>query len=540
MADLAKNQLYPAVIEGYTSEGLGVARLEGRAVFVHNAVRGEHCTVRILKVQRNTVFARVEAVEVPSPARREPDCPYYRQCGSCQFRHMDYAEELEAKRQRVQDALKRVGGVDLPVETIHGAQSTDRYRNKVQLPVQSGAVGYYAGRTHRVVDIPDCLLQPEADSALAGALRRWMADHAVPAYDEASHRGLVRHLFLRTSSAGQVLCCVVVNGRRLPYEEELVDALRAAAPGLAGAVLSVNTERTNVVLGREFRTLWGQDFLEEALCGLTFRLSVPSFFQVNRAQCAVLYGRALAFAGLTGRETVLDLYCGIGTISLAMARGAARVVGVEIVPQAVEDARANAARNGVTNAEFWCGDAAYAAARLLEQGLRPDVVVVDPPRKGLAAEVVDTVAAMGPERIVYVSCDPATLARDVKRFGELGYRAGLAEAVDMFPRAAHVETVCLLSKLNVEHHIEVELTTDEMDLTAAEKKASYEEIKEYVLEKFGMKVSHLYIAQVKRKCGIIEREHYNKPKSENARQPQCPAEKEAAIKAALEYYGMIG
>lgn len=315
--------------------------------------------------------------------------------------------------------------------------------------------------------------------------------------------------------------------------------LRQAAPETVGVVLGVNTQPTGAVLGTEYRTLWGADVLTDTLCGLTFRLSVPSFYQVNREMAERLYARAVEFAGLTGTETVLDLYCGAGTITQVMARHAGRVIGAEIVPEAIEDAKANAKRNNVENVEFFCGDASAVAADLAARGLRPDVICVDPPRKGLAPEVVRAAAQMAPQRIVYVSCDPATLARDVKLFGQEGYEAVRAAAVDMFPGTANVETICLLSKLNAKQHIEINLDMDELDLTDAEKKATYQEIKDYVLEHSGLKVSSLYIAQVKQKCGIIERENYNKPKSEDAKQPQCPPDKEKAIKEALTHFGMI-
>ena len=537
-----KNDILPLTIESIGLNGEGIAHLDGQVVFVSGGLPGEVCDTLILKVGRSAIWGKAVGVKIPSPDRVAPDCPQYPKCGGCQFRHMSYAAELEAKRRRVEDAIRRVGGLDLPVSVILGAKNTQRYRNKVQLPVAAGKdgprIGFFRARSHDVVNVDDCLLQPETASALAHTVRRWMKDYAVPAYDERAHAGLVRHLFVRFSRT-QALCCLVVNGDRLPHERELVEALRTAAPELAGVVLSVNKEQTNVVLGKELRTLWGRDFLEDTLCGLTFRISVPSFYQVNRDQCEVLYGKAVELAGLTGTETVVDLYCGIGTISLAMARYAGRVIGAEIVPSAVSDAKDNAARNGVTNAEFFCGDAADTAARLAEEGLRPDVICVDPPRKGLAPEVVASIARMAPERVVYVSCDPATLARDLARFAELGYAAQTAVAVDMFPRTAHVETVVLLSKLNTKQHIEVELNLDELDLTSAESKATYEEIKAYVLEHTGLKVSHLYIAQVKQKYGIIERENYNKPKSENAKQPKCPPEKEAAITEALKFFGMI-
>ena len=444
---LNEGAVYPAVIEGYASGGEGVARIEGMAVFVKGALRGERAEVYIEHVGHSAAWARIQRLLEPSPARAAPDCPYYGRCGGCQLRHMAYAEELELKRRRVEDALRRIGGADLPVSVIHGAENTLRYRNKVQFPVGPGAIGYYRAGTHRVVDVADCLLQPEADAACRAAVKGWMERYAVPAYDERTGRGLVRHLFLRTNAGGELLCCLVANAKKLPREGELVEALRGAVTGLAGVVLSVNTRKTNVILGQELRTLWGRDRLEEELCGHRFRLSVPSFFQVNRAQAEVLYGRALDFAALTGGETVVELYCGIGAISLTMAERAGQVIGVEVVPQAVEDARENARRNGLADkTRFACGDAGALASRLEQEGVRPDVVVVDPPRKGLAEEVVGAIARMAPDRVVYVSCDPATLARDVARFRPLGYAPVRAEAVDLFPRTAHIETVCLLTR----------------------------------------------------------------------------------------------
>ena len=534
-----KNRVYRARIEGYTSEGLGVARIDGQAVFVHRALRGEDCDVLILKVLKNAAFGKAVRVYEPSPHRVEPDCPYYGRCGGCDFRHMDRTEELAAKRQRVQDALRRIGGSAVTVEGIDGGAPL-HYRNKSQYPVAAdGSVGFYKARSHQVVPVTQCLIQrPQADAA-AQALRTYIASCGVSCYDEKTRRGLVRHLYIRTNGVGQSLICVVANGKKLPREEELVRLLRQAAPETVGVVLGVNTQPTGAVLGTEYRTLWGADVLTDTLCGLTFRLSVPSFYQVNQEMAERLYARAVEFAGLTGTETVLDLYCGAGTITQVMARHAGRVIGAEIVPEAIEDAKANAKRNNVENVEFFCGDASAVAADLAARGLRPDVICVDPPRKGLAPEVVRAAAQMAPRRIVYVSCDPATLARDVKLFGQEGYEAVRAAAVDMFPGTANVETVCLLSKLQSKEHIEIEVKMDELDLTSAESKATYEEIKAYVLEHTGLKVSHLYIAQVKQKYGIIERENYNKPKSENAKQPQCPPEKEEAITEALKHFGMI-
>ena len=538
-----KNASLTLEITGYTAEGMGVARWEGRVVFIPGTILGERWEVQLLKVKTNVAWGRAVRLLAPSPERVELDCPLAGRCGGCQYRHMTYEEELRAKRQRVQDALTRVGGVSLELPQVLGAETPLRYRNKVQFPVAQEkrglAVGYYRARSHDVLDVDDCLLQPEAVTTLRRAFKGWMERYRVPAYDEGTCQGLIRHLYVRTNQAGEALCCVVANGTRLPHAPELVQSLRQAVPTLAGLVLNTNTKDTNVILGPNYRTIWGRDFLEEGLCGMTFRLSVPSFFQINRAQTERLYAQALEFAGLTGQETVLDLYCGIGTISLALAQRAGQVIGAEIVPEAVQDAQANAARNQVSNARFLCGDAGEAAFQLAAEGVRPQVICVDPPRKGLAPEVPEILASMAPERIVYVSCDPATLARDVKRFGELGYPAVKARAVDLFPRTAHVETVVLLSKLNTKQHIEVELNLDELDLTSVESKATYDEIKAYVLEKHGLKVSSLYISQVKRKCGLDVGKNYNLSKKADAKVPQCPSEKEAAIMEALKYFSMI-
>jgi len=442
---LKKNQVYSTRIEGYSSEGLGVARIDGQVVFVHNAVRGELCDVLILKALKNTAFGKVTAIREPSPHRLEPDCPYYGKCGGCDFRHMDYEEELWAKRQRVQDALTRLGGSDVAVEEILGAPEPERYRNKSQYPIApDGAVGFYRARTHQVTDVETCLIQKPAADAAAEAVRQYIRRCGVPCYDETTGRGLLRHLYVRTNAAGESLICLLVNGDRLPREAELVEILRQYVPHAVGVVLGVNTRPGNAILGESYRTLWGADTITDTLCGLTFRLSVPSFYQVNRDQAERLYEKAVEFAGLTGKETVLDLYCGAGTITQVMARQAREVIGAEIVPEAIADAEENARRNGIENVRFFCGDASAVAADFAANEMRPDVICVDPPRKGLAPEVVEAAASMAPQRIVYVSCDPATLGRDVKRFAAYGYCAVRAAAVDLFPRTANVESVVLL------------------------------------------------------------------------------------------------
>ena len=541
MPALEKNRIYRAHIDGYSSEGLGIARIDGQVVFVHGAVRGETCDVLVMKVLKNTAFGKIAALAEPSPARRQPDCPYYGRCGGCDFRHMSYEEELWAKRARVQDALTRIGGAEVTVEEILGAEQPLHYRNKSIYPISpAGEVGFYRARSHQVVHVEHCLIQkPEAD-ALAQAVRDYIARFQVEPYNEATGRGLLRHLYVRTSCRGESLACLLVNGSRLPHEQELVDMLRAAAPGVCGVVLGENTRRGNAILGDRYRTIWGRDYLTDTLCGLELRLSVPSFYQVNHDQAQRLYEKALEYAGLTGRELAVDLYCGAGTITQVLARRARHVIGGEIVPEAIRDAEDSARRNGVENVEFLCGDASRLAAELRQRGLRPDVICVDPPRKGLAPDVVEAAASMRPGRIVYVSCDPATLARDVARFAPLGYCPVRACAVDLFPGTAHVETVVLLSKGEVDSKkIRVEFSLEDMDMSEFQDGATYAQIKDYVLEHSGLKVSNLYISQIKRKCGIGVGKNYNLPKSEDSRQPQCPPEKEKAIREAFKYFGMI-
>ena len=515
-----KNQVYTAEILGYSSEGLGIARIGGQVVFVHNAIRGEVCDILVMKVLKNAAFGKVVGWQQVSPHRVEPDCPHYRRCGGCVYRHMDYAEELTAKRQRVQDALRRVGGSRVEVEEILGAAETLRYRNKGQYPVSpEGKVGFYQARTHCVTDVDGCLIQkPQADAA-AAALRRYMAAHHVSGYDEKTGTGLVRHLYVRTNAKGQSLICIVVNGESLPHEAALAEQMRAAVPEAVGVVLGVNTQRNNVILGDRYRTLWGQDTLTDVLCGHVFRLSIPSFYQVNREQAEVLYRRAVDYADLTGAELVLDLYCGAGTITLAMADKAKKVIGAEIVAPAVENARENAAAGGVENAEFFCGDAADIAVKLAAEHLRPDVICVDPPRKGLAPAVIDAMVQMAPKRIVYVSCDPATLGRDVKLLEQKGYKALRATAVDLFPRTAHVETVVLLSRETNPLTVEVRM---EVKTGEVKEHPTYKRIQEYVQEKYGFKVHTAYIAEVKRMVGLDMHKAPNAVEQKKHEYHPCP------------------
>ena len=447
MEELRVGQIYSAAVEGYSSEGLGVARVCGAAVFVPRAVRGEEIDLRITRVMKSAALGEITAIRKASPERAEPECPYFGACGGCDFQHLTYPEELRAKAQRVRDALERIGKAAVEFEGILGAKSPLRYRNKSQYPVSAdGAIGFYRARSHEVVPVKSCLIQSETADATARAVGEWMRRYHVSGYDEKTGKGLVRHIYVRVNGKGESLCCVVANGKQLPREAELAATVLAAVPATAGVLVNANTKKGNVVLGEKYRVIFGRDHLIDTLCGLSFKLSVPSFYQVNRPQAEVLYSKALEYAALTGEETALDLYCGTGTITLCLARQAKRAIGAEIVGPAVRDAKENAARNGIENAEFFRGDAAEVAAQFERDGLRPDVVTVDPPRKGLASEVIAAIAGMAPKRVVYVSCDPATLGRDVKIFGELGYRAERACAVDMFPATRHVETVVLMTR----------------------------------------------------------------------------------------------
>ena len=531
MEQLAKNQLHTAEITGYTSDGAGVCHIAGRAVFVKGALAGETWQVRILKVTANAVYGKAEQCLSPAPARTQPPCPVYRTCGGCSLQHMDYDEQLRMKLQRVNDALTRIGGVSTPVQDIIGMEYPLCYRNKAIYAVgaKDGRVvkGFYRASSHDITPVEQCLLQlPLADKA-AQAVCDWMDLRGDAPYDEATGRGTVRHLFTRCAmhTPDAVLCIVSARGFGA-QTDGLIAYLREHCPELTGIVLDVNKQKGNVVLAGDFYPLWGVPELTDRLCGLTFTLSPQAFYQVNPVQAERLYERAVEYAVNAPTDQVLDLYCGAGTISLCLARKAAHVIGAEIVPEAIE------------NAQFLCADAGAAAAELARRGVRPDCIVVDPPRKGMSPDAIDAMVSMQPPRIVYVSCDPGTLARDVKLLTQHGYTLTQALAVDMFPQTPHVETVCLLVLRNPVTHINIDVDVEEM-VQDKRGRATYGQIKDYVLERSGLKVSSLYIAQVKQKHGIIERENYNKPKSEDAKQPQCPPEKERAITEALKHFGML-
>ena len=546
---LQKNQILTLRIERLSSDGSGVAHsADGEAVFVPGTAPGDEARVRIVKDCGRYAFGILDELLTPSPDRIPVDCPVAGPCGGCSLRHLDYAAELRAKQESVLDAFRRIGGLEVPVLDILPSPEVDRYRNKVQFPVgvdKNGApcIGFYAGRTHRIVPCPDCKLQPGVLNEIGNALCAFFAQQGIRPYDEQSGKGLVRHIFLRRGAhSGQIMVCLVCTRAKLPHAEQLCTALREQFPAISTILLNVNAKNTNVILGGENHILYGPGYIEDTLCGVPVRLGPLSFYQVNTLAAERLYGVAAQYAQLTPDDTLLDLYCGMGTIGLSMAGQCRELIGVEIVPEAIESAKANAARMGkavAAKSRFFCADAGQAATQLAAEGLHPDIVMLDPPRKGCDEATLSAVVRMAPRRVVYVSCNPATAARDAAWLEKNGYHAEKVQPVDLFPRTKHVETVCLLSKLNAKQHIEVDIHMDELDLTDAEKKATYSEIKEYVLEHTGLKVSSLYIAQVKQKCGIIERENYNKPKSDDAKQPQCPPDKEKAIKEALKHFGMI-
>ncbi len=447
---LVKNQVYETTITDYTAEGQGVAHIEGCAVFIPNAIAGEKLTVRIEKAQKTWAAGKIVEILEKSPHRVNRECPVAKLCGGCDFWHMDYGEESRLKAERVRACLNRIGGENLTEVPILSAPTPYGYRNKAQYPVAAkkgrAYAGFFRAGTHDVVENRRCLILPEETDAVKDIVMDHVNQFRISVYDETAHKGLLRHIYVRRGAvSGQVLVCLVLNGGKLPRAEVLIERLKKV-PGFTTLVLSVNTRKGNAVLGDKFLTLYGPGYIEDTLCGLNFRLSPRSFYQVNHHQAQRLYEAAISQAEITKEDTVLDLYCGVGTITLAMASAAGKVIGVEVIPQAVEDAKDNAKRNGIENAEFFCGDAGQAALELEKNGVRPDVVVVDPPRKGLNADTIEALHRMSPRRIVYVSCDPATLARDVALLKERGYQLKNAMAADLFPRCAHVESVVTLSK----------------------------------------------------------------------------------------------
>ena len=575
MAQYSKNDIVTVKIEDIGTEGEGIGKLEGFTLFVKDAVMGDVVEARLVKVKKNYAYARLEKVLTSSPLRVKPVCPYHKQCGGCQIQAMSYEAQLQFKENKVKNNLVRIGGFDQlfiesVMEPVVGMEQPWHYRNKAQFPVgtdKDGRIitGFYAGRTHSIIANTDCALGVEENEPILQKVLAYMQNEKVSAYDETTGQGLVRHILIRKGfTSGEIMVCLVINGKSLPKEDRLVSTLREI-PGMTSIWLNYNTKNTNVIMGTEGRVLWGQntitdvihrrsieeinsgkdclryDSKENAPQGITFAISPLSFYQVNPIQTEKLYSLALEYAGLTGEETVWDLYCGIGTISLFMAQCAKEVHGVEIVPQAIEDARKNAERNHIENATFYVGKAEEVLPRLYEEEhIFADVICVDPPRKGCDEACLNTIIKMAPKRIVYVSCDSATLARDLKYLCENGYEIRKVRAVDQFGQTVHTETVVLLSKGMVDSRkVKVDFSLEDMDLSEFKGKATYEQIKAYVLEQTGLKVSSLYIAQIKKKCGLDVGENFNLAKSENVRQPQCTPEKEDAIMQAFRHFGII-
>lgn len=591
--DFQKNQLLTTEIIDISTEGEGIGKVNGYPFFIKDTIIGDQVELRAIKLKKNYGYGRLEKVITPSPFRVTPSCCFHRQCGGCQIQAMSYEQQLAFKHNKVRNNLLRIGGfgpeeLDRIMEPIVGMEEPFRYRNKAQYPIGmdkegNPVAGFYAGRTHSIIANTECLLGVDENRTILEAILQYMKEYRISAYEEASGKGLVRHVLIRKGfTSGEIMVCLVINPEHmegrireknskrewLPHQKELIERL-AAIRGMTSISVSINCEKTNVIMGTEIHTLWGKERITDTIfvrdvdnCfartgdGIAFSISPLSFYQVNPVQTEKLYSLALSYAGLSGKESVWDLYCGIGTISLFLSGKASKVYGVEVVPQAIEDAKQNAANNGITNAEFFVGkaeevlpefygrkDAVSHSAGSAEQGregmLHPDVIVVDPPRKGCDEMCLDTMLKMSPDRIVYVSCDSATLARDLRILCDGGYELKRIRPVDMFPQTVHVETVVLLSQQKADDHIEIEINLDEIEATSAETKATYVEIRDWVQEKYGFHVTNLNIAKVKQKHGINERENYNKAKSENSRQPGCTEEKAKAIEDAMKHFQMI-
>lgn len=451
---IKKNDIVALTIEDITGQGSGIGRIDGMAVFVPLTAIGDIINARILKVKKNYAYAKIENIITPSQSRITPDCGCYTKCGGCVFRHISYEEELKIKHRRVYDAVTRIGKIEnFKMNDIVGAKNPNEYRNKSQIPFgydkdHNIITGFYGTHSHRITGDGTCKLHPAEFDEITAIVKDWAKRYRVSVYDEINHSGLIRHLYLRYAAKNeQIMVCMVINGKKLPYKDELINELTKYSTKIKSIILNVNTEKTNVVLGKKCETLYGSDHITDILCELSFDISPLSFYQVNRDQAEVLYGIAKNYAAVGENDFLIDLYCGTGTIGLTMADKAKNVLGIEIIPQAIENAKKNSKMNGIDNAEFICSDAKTAAQDLAKKKTLPDVVVIDPPRKGCDKEVIESVCIMNPKRIVYVSCDPETLARDLALFEEKGYKTKEVTPVDMFPRTQHVETVVLMTAL---------------------------------------------------------------------------------------------
>ena len=552
-----KNDIVTVEITDIGVSGEGIGHVDGYTFFIKDAVIGDVVEAKVMKAKKNYGYARLMKVITPSEYRVEPKCAFARRCGGCQIQEMSYDRQLVFKDQKIRGNLERIGGftkdqIDTVMQPVVGMEHPFGYRNKAQFPFGTDKggnpiTGFYAGRTHDIIANTDCALGVEQNKEILEIILQYMRENKIKSYDEKTGKGLIRHALIRYGfKTKEIMVCLVVNGKKLPKAERLIEKL-IQIEGMTSVTISPNTRRDNVIMGDSYEIIWGQGYITDYIGNVKYQISPLSFYQVNPVQTEKLYGLALEYADLKGDETVWDLYCGIGTISLFLAQKAKQVYGVEIVPQAIDDAKENAKINAIDNAEFFVGKAEevlpeyYAEYEREHNGetARADVIVVDPPRKGCDETLLETIVKMQPEKVVYVSCDSATLARDLKYLCANGYELTVCRGVDQFPQTVHVETVVLLSRKTPDDTIEVDLDLDELDITSAESKATYQEIKDYVLKEFGLKVSTLYISQIKRKCGIEVGEHYNISQKENQKVPQCPKEKEDAIRAALEHFAMI-
>ena len=543
---VVKNQLIELSIDSITSEGNGVGKYEGQAIFVPLTAPNDKVKVRIGKTAKNYAYGILQEVLHPSENRIEVDCSVYRSCGGCQMRHLSYQAELEQKQAITADCFSRIAKIDLPLLPILPSPIIDGYRNKVQFPVQNDSngnpcIGFFAPRSHRLIASQNCQLQPSILNEIAQQVCVLMKKYSIPAYNESNHTGLVRHIYLRQGwHSKEILLCLVLNGTSIPHQKDFCNELHNQFSSLVSIVINVNTNKTNVITGKKSITLTGKGFINDIMCNVPVQIGPLSFYQINTPAAEQLYRTAAAFAELKPTDILLDLYCGMGTIGLSMAHQCASLIGVEVVPEAVESAKRNAAAMNLNHTQFICADAGQAATQLARENLHPNVIILDPPRKGCDDATLSAVVKMAPEKIVMISCNPATAARDTQILLQNGYMPTKIQPADFFPRTKHVETVVLLSKGEIDSKkVRVEFSLEDMDMSGFQNDATYGQIKERVLQQTGLKVSSLYIAQIKQKHGIIERENYNKPKSENARQPKCPPKKEAAITEALKYFGMI-
>ena len=552
-----KNDIVTVEITDIGVSGEGIGHVDGYTLFIKDAVIGDVVEAKVMKAKKNYGYARLMKVITPSEYRVEPKCAFARRCGGCQIQEMSYDRQLVFKDQKIRGNLERIGGftkeqIDTVMQPVVGMEHPFGYRNKAQFPFGTDKegnpiTGFYAGRTHDIIANTDCALGVEQNKEILEIILQYMRENKIKSYDEKTGKGLIRHALIRYGfKTKEIMVCLVVNGKKLPKAERLIEKL-IQIEGMTSITISPNTRRDNVIMGDSYEILWGQGYITDYIGNVKYQISPLSFYQVNPVQTEKLYGLALEYADLKGDETVWDLYCGIGTISLFLAQKAKQVYGVEIVPQAIDDAKENAKINAIDNAEFFVGKAEEVLPEYYTEYEREhngetahaDVIVVDPPRKGCDETLLKTIVKMQPEKVVYVSCDSATLARDLKYLCANGYEIKMCRGVDQFPQSVHVETVVLLSRKTPDDTIEVDLDLDELDITSAESKATYQEIKDYVLKEFGLKVSTLYISQIKRKCGIEVGEYYNISQKENQKVPQCPKEKEDAIRAALEHFAMI-